>query len=308
MGRPNGGFLYVFSNPSMEGIVKVGFSQRIPEKRILDPDLNSTGVPTPFFVEYYSFFENVFGAEVDAHKSLSDVQVGKEFFRCSVSHAISCIENVGGGIPLFRSQRVDLGEQAYRASNESDEFSSDQGRLVEALISKGFSDEEAEQYVNTRFLREPAPSEVLPLRGIDPAKISTAKNLNCELTGNESFLIIFAERAISQDLLFLTSSNVCESLSGKLGQFAEVKKVLFFRYCHDYDLLIKMFQERMGKLFVEGYSRGALKPKTIRNANHILYQADLLISEIRDKHNPNRSQRARYSNLYSCSILDIRAQ
>ena len=42
------GFIYVMTNPSMPGIVKVGMSKRVPTERALDNDLNSTGIPTPF--------------------------------------------------------------------------------------------------------------------------------------------------------------------------------------------------------------------------------------------------------------------
>ncbi len=70
------------TNPSMPGLVKVGMSTRVPDKRARDEDLNSTGVPTPFEVQYYSFFHDKAKTEAQAkeegrHRAeAEDVQPG----------------------------------------------------------------------------------------------------------------------------------------------------------------------------------------------------------------------------------------
>lgn len=89
------GFVYVLTNPAMPGIVKVGKTARVPDKRIRDPDLTSTGVPTLFVVEYYSFFEEMGRAEVRAHEILRHSRFGKEFFKVDVAQAIIAIESTG---------------------------------------------------------------------------------------------------------------------------------------------------------------------------------------------------------------------
>jgi len=76
----------------MPGIVKVGMTSRVPELRIKDKDLCSTGVPTPFVVEYYAFFDNRHEAEKKAHINLKDYSHGKEFFKVDIPTAIKKIE------------------------------------------------------------------------------------------------------------------------------------------------------------------------------------------------------------------------
>lgn len=88
------GFIYIFSNPSMVGILKVGMSSRVPDIRVADPDLNSTGVPTPFEVEYYAFFDNMRSAEQEAHIKLKRYHYSKEYFKLSIEEAVAVIENL----------------------------------------------------------------------------------------------------------------------------------------------------------------------------------------------------------------------
>jgi hypothetical protein len=44
------GWVYVITNLAMPGLVKVGYSRKDPELRAAE--LNSTGTPHPFVVEY----------------------------------------------------------------------------------------------------------------------------------------------------------------------------------------------------------------------------------------------------------------
>jgi hypothetical protein len=49
------GFIYVLINVSMDGLVKIGKTQRDPEKRAIELS-SATGVPTPFIVAFEAFF------------------------------------------------------------------------------------------------------------------------------------------------------------------------------------------------------------------------------------------------------------
>lgn len=120
------GFVYVLTNPAMPGIVKVGKTARVPDKRILDSDLTSTGVPTPFVVEYYAFFQEMGRAERRAHEKLGQFHFGKEFFRVDKALAIIAIESVGLSFTrLFLRQeeggkaRELICNEEYQNSNES---------------------------------------------------------------------------------------------------------------------------------------------------------------------------------------------
>jgi len=70
------GFVYVLSNTSMPGLLKVGYTTRSIEERI--NELCSTGVPTRFFVEFFCEVDNALLLEKNKH------HYGKEFFNCKI--------------------------------------------------------------------------------------------------------------------------------------------------------------------------------------------------------------------------------
>lgn len=106
------GFVYVLSNPSLPDLVKVGRSTEHPTKQRIK-QLSSTGVPTPFELEYCCRVDNCVVAEREAHVRLRNKHWKKEFFRCSPAEAIAVIETMGVAI-LEREIRAEI-EAAARA-------------------------------------------------------------------------------------------------------------------------------------------------------------------------------------------------
>jgi len=88
------GFVYIMTNPSMPGLIKVGMTNRNPLLRAKDNDLNSTGIPTPFQTQYFAFFAEMAKAEKKAHRKLYDYHYGKEFFKIDVISAVQIIESI----------------------------------------------------------------------------------------------------------------------------------------------------------------------------------------------------------------------
>jgi hypothetical protein len=82
------GWLYIFSNPSMPGLVKIGFSTRDPSLRI--KELDGTGVPTPFRIIYWALVEEPDAIEKSLHEHLKHHRVSeqREFFKISELGAI----------------------------------------------------------------------------------------------------------------------------------------------------------------------------------------------------------------------------
>jgi len=83
------GWVYVLSNESLDGLVKIGFSTKDPQSRAKELS-GDTGVPTPFIVEYEMLVEDPHSCEQRAHALLDDKRVNqrREFFHCSVNDAI----------------------------------------------------------------------------------------------------------------------------------------------------------------------------------------------------------------------------
>jgi hypothetical protein len=88
------GWVYAISNPSMPGLVKVGFSTKDPSLRA--NELGGTGSPTPFEVIYDVLVLNPRDCEQKVHKTLTPHHHGKEWFRCSPQEAVSAIRSVVG--------------------------------------------------------------------------------------------------------------------------------------------------------------------------------------------------------------------
>ena len=85
------GYVYILTNPSMPGLVKVGKTTITPNKRM--GELHSTGVPTPFQLECSISVNDCHEAELLAHQALNSFRVAKnrEFFKVSPKKAIEKI-------------------------------------------------------------------------------------------------------------------------------------------------------------------------------------------------------------------------
>ncbi len=92
----NHSYVYVLSNASMPGLLKIGRTSRSPIDRA--KELGTTGVPTPFHLEYFLAVENSVDAEAIIHRALEKKGVrpskSREFFQLSISEARAIIESV----------------------------------------------------------------------------------------------------------------------------------------------------------------------------------------------------------------------
>ena len=88
------GFVYVLSNAAYQGLLKIGFSRKVPDGRAAE--LDTTGVPSPFVVEYYCLVEGDAELEGQVHGLLNAKRHRKdrEFFRVEVNEAIVEIQRV----------------------------------------------------------------------------------------------------------------------------------------------------------------------------------------------------------------------
>ena len=91
---PKKGYVYVLTNPSMPGLLKIGRTSNEPEQRL--DELNTTGVPTPFDLEIALEVHDCLQAEKLVHDALTHYRPSKsrEFFRISLPDAGAVIFNV----------------------------------------------------------------------------------------------------------------------------------------------------------------------------------------------------------------------
>lgn len=88
------GHVYIFSNPGMPDLYKIGYTERKPLLRA--KELSTTGVPYIFTVEYSYYFGNAVQAEQEIHKKLKAYRVNddREFFNCKLEKAIEIFKSV----------------------------------------------------------------------------------------------------------------------------------------------------------------------------------------------------------------------
>lgn len=85
------GFIYVLTNETMPGIVKIGKTKRMPSDR--SAELYTTGVAMPFRLVFAILVDDVDTFERDIHEELEGRRVNpsREFFRTEGGEAILAI-------------------------------------------------------------------------------------------------------------------------------------------------------------------------------------------------------------------------
>lgn len=87
------GFVYIMSNPAFANLIKIGKSKKDPTIDRVS-ELNQTGVPEPFKVEYYAFVGDDDGLESFLHSKFSQYRPNpkREFFAVSIPKGVSAIQ------------------------------------------------------------------------------------------------------------------------------------------------------------------------------------------------------------------------
>ncbi|MBC8737345.1 hypothetical protein F6X40_11075 [Paraburkholderia sp. UCT31] len=91
------GYVYILTNPSIPGQVKIGKTTRSPQERLAEIS-GATGVPTPFDLAYYKAFPDCHVAERMIHQALEEsglrISKAREFFRCSLPEATQFLDDL----------------------------------------------------------------------------------------------------------------------------------------------------------------------------------------------------------------------
>lgn len=152
------GWVYVITNKSMPGLVKIGYSLKDPEARAAE--LNHTGTPYPYLVDYEVLVENPRDIEQKVHNLLKGKKEGKEWFRCSPEEAIAAIKSViGSQIITEQFKRADRERaEAIRRQKEAEEIA--KRKAEEARRQQLLALENKRQEIISRY--EPLLKKALP--------------------------------------------------------------------------------------------------------------------------------------------------
>ena len=93
LNMPEKGYVYILTNPSMPGLVKIGKTTRDVDQRA--NELYQTGVPEPFEVSHYVYSPDCNELEIMVHRALasSRVSTGREFFRDELARAGTVLDD-----------------------------------------------------------------------------------------------------------------------------------------------------------------------------------------------------------------------
>lgn len=87
-------WIYVATHEHMQGLVKIGQSQRDDPRTVRVPEFgSSTGVPGPYVCKYQAAVSNYEGLEEKIHSTLRSYRVveNREHFQCTIAKAISTV-------------------------------------------------------------------------------------------------------------------------------------------------------------------------------------------------------------------------
>lgn len=134
--KSNHGYVYVLSNPSMPGLLKIGMTRFDPSRRVQELS-SATGVPTPFQLVYYREFYDCVAAEIEIHSLLTSKGLRyndqREFFTIDTVEAINIllsldnniedIDDVNEKIEVSTyNEDIDWNEYISNRQNEIDKF------------------------------------------------------------------------------------------------------------------------------------------------------------------------------------------
>lgn len=129
------GHVYALINPSLPKMVKVGKTERDPERRAQELS-SATGVPTPFIVGYSVFVQDCDAAEVFVHVLLTErghrIANNREFFNASLNDVVKILIECQARFEILDvTPTITEIESPLMSEEESTET------LIQSLLSEG---------------------------------------------------------------------------------------------------------------------------------------------------------------------------
>lgn len=136
------GYIYLLTNPSMAGIVKIGKTTREPDIRVKELS-RATGVPTPFDLIFKEYFQDCSQAENIIHNLLEEkgyrVSSNREFFNIPVPNAIDVIINIKDN--MFNNNNHNIGVDDINGNYNSElvNLAGEGAYYLDESYNKGFA-------------------------------------------------------------------------------------------------------------------------------------------------------------------------
>jgi hypothetical protein len=99
------GWVCVITNKPIDGLVKIGFSSKYPKLRAAELS-SSSGSPYTYIIKFGIMVKQPLEFEQKMHAALKDVHESKEWFRCSLAHAVRTVKMVIGDCAILESQSL----------------------------------------------------------------------------------------------------------------------------------------------------------------------------------------------------------
>ncbi len=146
------GYVYIISNKSIPNLFKIGYTDRDPETRAREMD--STGVPHPFVVEYEILLDNPRQVEQNTHLKLNSHNESKEWFRCSFAQCVQAIRECCSGTVYYeKCHKQEREAEVERAKEEIRRIKIEEKR-AEQIINKQKAEIEAKEKEEKKRLEE----------------------------------------------------------------------------------------------------------------------------------------------------------
>ena len=133
------GWVYIFSNPSMPDLLKIGYTEKDPKSRAKEIS-QDTGVPSEFVVDYQVYSSRPRDLEQKTHSVLSKYRINnnREFFNCSHEIAIEAIKQAISilGLNNDPSTGLEIYHKLDRQKIEIELEKNKKHRELEYLLSK----------------------------------------------------------------------------------------------------------------------------------------------------------------------------
>ena len=164
-------FIYILSNQSMPGLIKVGKTTTTPSKRM--SELHSTGVPTPFRLELSIRVADCHAAERAAHSALKKYRPSpnREFFQMPIEAAIPLILPAIGNYELVEF-RESFGVREIEAQIARDrERQRRSQEAARAAQDQLLAEKEREKFEQVASLRRALATERSRLERLGPRPV-----------------------------------------------------------------------------------------------------------------------------------------